>query len=219
MDDPLLVGVLDRLTHRHEQFEPLVRGKLAFVAELRDRHALHQFHDEVRARFVQTTVEHLGNVRVIHQRERLPFGIEARQHGFRVHAGLDELHRHKSLHGFRLLRPPDGTHAALADGLHERVLAGDHRAGERGRRIVGPGGVGRTKVLSEIGSDTGRIAQEAADAGVHGEQFLDLGANGRGVRACLGEVRGPLVGVFDRERLAKDRLHIVGGGRSHLRSP
>ena len=48
VDDPLLMGVLDRLADRHEQLQPLARRQLLLVAVLRDRHALDQFHDEVR---------------------------------------------------------------------------------------------------------------------------------------------------------------------------
>ena len=38
-------------------------------------------------------VEHLGDVRVVHQGQRLPLGLEAGDHLPRVHARLDDLQR------------------------------------------------------------------------------------------------------------------------------
>jgi hypothetical protein len=40
---------------------------------------------------VQPAVEHLGDVGVVHQGQRLPLGLEAVQHLPGIHAGLDEL--------------------------------------------------------------------------------------------------------------------------------
>ena len=81
VDDPLLVGVLDRLADRHEQLEPLARRELLLVAVLGDRHALDEFHDEVRPAVVgRAGVEDLGDVRVVHQGQRLPLGLEAGEH-------------------------------------------------------------------------------------------------------------------------------------------
>src|SRR4029453_17838998 len=48
----LLVGVLDRLAHWDEEFQPLARGQLVVVAEFGNRDALDQLHDEVGAAFV-----------------------------------------------------------------------------------------------------------------------------------------------------------------------
>ena len=60
------------------KLEPLVGGELVLVAVLGDPDAAHQFHDEVGpARVGRAGVEHLGDVRMIHQRQRLPLGLEA----------------------------------------------------------------------------------------------------------------------------------------------
>ena len=58
------------------------RGRqLVLVAVLGDRHALDQFHDEVRpARVGRAGVEHLGDVRVVHQGQGLPLGLEPGEH-------------------------------------------------------------------------------------------------------------------------------------------
>ena len=44
-------------------------------------------------------VEDLRDVRVVHQRQRLPLGLEARDHLTRVHAQLDELERDAAADG------------------------------------------------------------------------------------------------------------------------
>ena len=129
MDDALLVGVLDRLANRYEQFQPLLRGQPVAVAVLGDRHTLDQLHHEVRPAVVQPAVEHLGDVRVVHERQRLPLGVEPGQHLLRVHPGLDQFDRDKPLDRLGLPGPPDRAHAPLADQLDQRVLAGDDDPG------------------------------------------------------------------------------------------
>jgi hypothetical protein len=67
VNDPLLVGVLDRLADRHEQLQPLARRQVVVVAVLGDRHAVDQLHDEVRpARFRGPAIEDAGDVDVVH---------------------------------------------------------------------------------------------------------------------------------------------------------
>ena len=81
MDDALLVGVLDRLADGDEQLQPLPGREAVLVAVLGDRHALDQLHDEVRpAGAGGAGVEHPGDVGVVHQRQRLPLGLEAGDH-------------------------------------------------------------------------------------------------------------------------------------------
>ena len=52
---------------------------------------------------------------MVHHGQRLAFGIEAGEHGARVHPRLDQLDGHVSLDGLPLLGQPDGAHAAFAD--------------------------------------------------------------------------------------------------------
>ena len=69
-------------------------GQIVLVAVLGDLDAAHQFHHEVRpARVGRAGVEHLGDVRMIHHRQRLPLGLEARDHLLGVHAELDNFQR------------------------------------------------------------------------------------------------------------------------------
>ena len=80
VDDPLLVGMLDRLADRDEQLEPIRGDSSLVVAELGERDALHKLHHEVRRTVLgRAGIEQLGDIRVVHDRDRLPLGFEPRQ--------------------------------------------------------------------------------------------------------------------------------------------
>ena len=84
----------------------------------------HQFHHEVRpARLGRAGVEHLGDVRMVHQRQRLPLGLEAGDDLLGVHAQLDDLERHAAAHRLLLLGHVDHAAAAFADFLQQLVAA------------------------------------------------------------------------------------------------
>ena len=86
---------------------------------------------------MQTAVEHFGDVRMVHDGQRLPFGVEAGQHAFGVHAGFDELDSDLALHRLGLVRDPDAAHAPFADEFGKPILAGQDRAGFRiGCRVI-----------------------------------------------------------------------------------
>ena len=70
-------------------------------------------------------IEHFGDVRVVHQRQRLPFGLEAGDDLFGVHAGLDDLQRHLPSHRSFLLGHENDTEAPLADLLAPLVRPDD----------------------------------------------------------------------------------------------
>ncbi len=136
-----MVGVLNGLADRHEQFQPLPRRQFAVVAELGDGHALNQFHDEEGPAGVGGAgVQHLGDVGMVHEGQRLPFGLEAGQHLFGVHAGLDELDGDESADWFGLLGHEDGPHAALSDGFEEFVTSGQDGTDALNGKAVRVGG-------------------------------------------------------------------------------
>ena len=105
---------------------------MLLVAVLRDRHAFDQLHDEVGPAAVgRAGVEHLGDVRMVHHRQRLPLGLEAGDHLPRVHARLDDLERDRPLDRLGLLGHEDDAHAAFAD-LLQQLVGADDRAGPLG---------------------------------------------------------------------------------------
>ena len=130
VNDPLLVRALDRLADDNEKLDPLLGRKTVPVAKLGDGHALNQFHHEVRPPGVgRPAVEHLGDVRVVHQGQGLPLGLEAGHHLFGVHPQLDNLEGHAAADRFLLLGHIHHAHAALPD-LFQQLVATDHGAGK-----------------------------------------------------------------------------------------
>ena len=83
---------------------------------------LDQFHHEIRSsRVGRTGIEHLGDVRMIHQGQGLPFGLEPRHHLARVHARLDDLQGHLAADGLLLRRHVHDAHAPFANLLQQLV--------------------------------------------------------------------------------------------------
>ena len=100
MNDAFLMGVLHGVADRNEQMEPLLRREFFVITVLRDRHALDVFHDEKRPAAVgDAGIEHPGDVRMIHDGEGLPLGVESGQNVAAVHAGLDQLDGDRALTG------------------------------------------------------------------------------------------------------------------------
>ena len=92
MDDPFLVRVLDAFAELNEQLETLAHGQaLAIAVRAIDSPRTYSITKYGRPSRRRPRVEHLGDRRVVHQRERLPLGLEARDHLRRVHARLDDL--------------------------------------------------------------------------------------------------------------------------------
>ncbi len=80
VDDSFLMGMLHRLANGHEQLQPSPNRQPFAVAVIRDRQAVHQFHHKERLAGVGgASVVNAGDVRVIHQGQRLAFGVEPGQ--------------------------------------------------------------------------------------------------------------------------------------------
>ena len=77
MNNALLMGVLDSLTHVQEQREPLFDGELMLVAMFGDGRAIDIFHDEVGTlAWCQTRIVDTRHVGMVHQGQGLAFGLE-----------------------------------------------------------------------------------------------------------------------------------------------
>ncbi len=201
MDDPLLVGVLHRPADREEQLQPLAGRQLVLVAELGDRDALDQLHDEVRsARVGGTRVEDASDVRVVHHGQRLPLGVEAGEDLAAVHAGLDDLQGDEPPHRVGLLGHVDGAHAALADRLQELVGDDDGTGPLISRRHV------------DCRSADVRHVQQPQRPRVRPQQGLDLVPQPAVVPAGCVQERGPPFGRGDLNRPEENRpliRHLV----------
>ena len=97
-------------------------------------------------------IQHAGDVRVVHQGQRLPLGLEAGDDLPRVHAGLDQLDGDQALDRLGLLGHPDAAHAPFADLLNELVRADHHAGGFRDRLVIVCGVQnGRTPLEETVG--------------------------------------------------------------------
>ena len=207
VNDPLLVRVLHRLTDLHEQFQPLGHAHAIGVAVSRNRHPAHQFHHKVRpAGLRDAAVENHRDVRVIHQRERLALGFEARHYLACVHAQLDDFEGDAPADRFLLFGHPDITEAALADFLQQFVAA-DALAGLLAQSNDAAGNIDR------FGRNAcGRFFKKFAGLRVRLQEGFHALAE-VGVAATLAvEERG----AFDRgqpQRRGEDCLLAVGVGR------
>ena len=87
-------------------------------AILRDWDAFDEFHHEIWTSTIgRAGIEHFGNVRVIHHRERLTLSFKPRNDLAGVHARLDNLEGYGAADGVDLLGHENHAHAAFADLL------------------------------------------------------------------------------------------------------
>jgi hypothetical protein len=127
VDDSLLVGVMDRPTDLHDELETLGDGEAVRVAVARDRIAGAELHHEIGpAAGGGAGIEHLRDVRMVHEGEGLPLLFEARDDLPRIHAELDDLERDLAPHRRFLLGHEDDAEAALADLLKQAIGAEPH---------------------------------------------------------------------------------------------
>src|SRR5262245_31101527 len=171
------------------------RRELVLIAELGDGDALDQLHDEVRPTGRgRAGVEDLGDVGVVHQRQRLPLRLEPGQDLGGVQAGLDDLEGDLAAHGLFLLGHVDDPHAALAD-LLQQLVGADLAARAHAFRLI------RLRPLWQ----EGRAVQKAAQLFVRRQQLVEVCTQPRLVATRLVQVGRSCGGVGDLQRRGEDR--------------
>ena len=124
VDDSFLVGMLHRVAHLDEQIQSLFRCQVLGIAILGDVNALDEFHDEVGTpRLRRARIQYLGDIGMVHHRQRLTLGFEASNHLLRIHTKLDDLECDSPANGFLLVRHVHRAEPAFADELEELVAA------------------------------------------------------------------------------------------------
>src|SRR5262249_20192452 len=95
MNDGLLVGMLNGFAHADEEREAFRNVEALLVAVRGDGRAFDILHDKVGLTGRGcSSVEHLGDARMLHDRERLLFRLKTLEDGLIVKAGANELHGH-----------------------------------------------------------------------------------------------------------------------------
>ena len=192
MDDALLMRVLDGPAYLDEQVQPLRGRQVVLVTVVRDPHAPDQLHHEVGpAGPGGSGIQHPGDVRMVHQGQRLPLGLEAGHDLLGIHAELDDFECHAPPDGLFLLRHVHDATAAFANLLEELVVA-DAVAGFLGNRARG-------RLTPRF------FGQKAFRALVRREQSLDLSQQFGVLATGAGQERGPFLRA-NVECLTKDRL-------------
>ena len=178
VNNDLLVGVVDRGADVAEKGEAFLGAEAGLVAVVGDRDAFHQLHGEVRAAGAGGPgVEHLGDVRVVHHRQCLALGLEAGEHLFGVHPGLDHPEGDHPRDRYALFGHPDGAETPFADLLAEFVGADD---------VSFLLGIGFLELLRAEGGAVG-VAEERSGAFGIDQQALDFEVELGVVAAGLGE--------------------------------
>jgi trans-2,3-dihydro-3-hydroxyanthranilate isomerase len=134
VDDPLLVRVLHRRADLEEQPHALAHAQAALVGVRGERDAVHALHHEVRfAGLGGARVVDARDVRVLHERQHLPLGLEAREHLGPGDPRAEELEGDLAAHRRVLLGQIHRAHAALAEQADDAV-----RPDDRAARVVRP---------------------------------------------------------------------------------
>ena len=95
---------------------------MLFIAVFRDRNPADEFHHEIGTPGGGAAgIINFGDIGVVHHREGLALGVEARDDGLGVHAEFDHLQREAAAHRFLLLGHPDHAAATFADLLQEPI--------------------------------------------------------------------------------------------------
>ena len=145
MDDTLLMRVLNCVADLDEKLQPLCGVEVVLVAVIGDANAANQFHYEVWTTVLGCAgVEHFGDVRMVHHRQRLTFRLEAGNDLSGIHTRFDDFERHATANRLLLFGHIDNPASALADFLAQFVMAdscaglffGRQRYSDRAARVA-----------------------------------------------------------------------------------
>jgi hypothetical protein len=187
--------VLDSPADLHEKFQPFSGREIIFVAKAGDFYTANQLHDEEWPTGIgRASIQHLGNIGVVHQRQGLALGLEAANDLFGIHAQLDDLERDAATDRFFLVRHVHDTATAFANLLQEFVAA-DVIAG----LLWGRGSDAQRRACDRradrrLRRSRGLAFQEGDRLLMNPEQGFEAQAEGRIIGASIGEIRHALAG-------------------------
>ena len=116
--------MMNGLTTGYVELEPLLGAEPVPVTVVGDWDTRHVLHDEVGPPAIRGSgVKHFGNVGMVHDGERLPFGFEASDDLLRIHPCFDYFEGHPPFDGRPLLRHEDSAHATFTNRFEQLVWA------------------------------------------------------------------------------------------------
>jgi hypothetical protein len=125
---------LDRLANLDKQFEALASGQAILIAIMGDPHASNQFHHEKRPAYLSCSgITNASDIRMIHHRQRLPFGVKARHDILGIHPQLNDFQSHAPSDWLLLLGHVHDAATAFTQFLQE-FIPSDASAGFFGCR-------------------------------------------------------------------------------------
>ena len=124
VQDRFLMRVFDAVADLAEYVKTVVKIERVLVGERGNWSARYVLHHEVRP-FVRhhSRIEYRRDVWMVQNGQRLPLGLESRQHLTRGTTWLDHLQCDGAAEWMVLFRQPDRTHPALADQLDQSIRA------------------------------------------------------------------------------------------------
>jgi hypothetical protein len=202
MDYPLLMRMLNRVAHLNKQLQPRAGPKGTLVAEIGDLNALDEFHYEIRPSTLgRARIEYVSDVRMVHQRKRLSFGLKARNLAFRVHSRLNQLEGDTPVDWFLLFRDKNDSATSFSDWLAEFVPT------DTVTRLLPGSGFGPLFAYLRCR----RLFQESSDAVIRLEQRLYLAAEilvvGAGTVQKSATLRCRKLNGFRKEFNVASRVH------------
>src|SRR5262245_1164854 len=109
---------------------------MILVAVLGYGNALDQFHYKVRpARLRSTAVMNLGNIGMVHDRQRLSFSFEASDNLSRIHARLENLQRDFAPHRLSLVGQVNHAKSTFAN-LFQKLVWSDDGAWDLASQLI-----------------------------------------------------------------------------------
>src|SRR5258707_6372787 len=104
MNNRFLMRMLHSIANLYEELQTVANSQLLLIAVVGDGGAIDVLHREVRLALSRSaSVENFGYRRMLHEGQRLPFGLKALHQSAVVHAGPDQFQCDPTAHGLSLL--------------------------------------------------------------------------------------------------------------------
>ena len=193
MNDAARVRMLYAVAHRDEEPDAIVDRHARSVAVVDDRRTVDVLHCKVgTAMLSHARVVHMGNIHMLHERERLLLGLKSSDRPRTVNARLEHLERNKPSHRLRLLGEIDIAKATFADE-RTNAIATDELGVDYG--VVHGLGVRFGHGWDVVRTWNGRESRKRQSSCIGGKPLaLDSDLNSYAGKQAREQKRGPFIG-------------------------